>query len=190
MERGAGGIEAQRHQIILDAGEDAQGGILGDGIAGGFEDGRGDALGGGAVVVDAGAAAGGFDFDRDAGRENVAPGDLARALVELGQVHGAEAADAGENAGGAAQDEIGAPDIGPGAGKGDAALDLGRGEAGGARLFGQGGFEAGRGDEENVEGFTHGRAVAGAGQAGNSGRVGRNGGGPFVIPASSRLMED
>ena len=68
------------------------------------------------------------------GAKGLGPRDLAGALVELGEVEGAELGDADEHAGRAAQAEVRTPDLGPAAGDGDAAghrLRLRQAERGG-----------------------------------------------------------
>ena len=67
-------------------------------------------------------------------------------------MHGAKAGKAGQHPAGAAQLEIGAPDIEPVAGDGDPALhlpDVGKSQC--CRFGPQGGLEPGGGDEEDLE---------------------------------------
>ncbi|MNL47141.1 hypothetical protein D3C87_1699090 [compost metagenome] len=96
------------------------------------------------------------------GPQHGGPVDLAGTLVELGEVHGAEGRDPRQDPCGAAKDQIGAPHIGPGARKGDAAIGHhSAGEARGKGFFAQRCLEAGRGNQEDVEGVVGGRAVHG-----------------------------
>ena len=159
VEGGAGGVEADGAEVVVEADADGHGvvgRVVGHRGAEGLGDRGGDALAGGAGVVDARAVAGGLDAQGHVGAQGVGPGELAGALVELGEVQGAEGGDAGEDAGGAAQVEVGAPDVRPAALEGDAAGDgRRRGQAEGGGLVGEERLEAGRGGEEDLEGGVH-----------------------------------
>jgi hypothetical protein len=82
------------------------------------------------------------------------PIDLTCALVELPQMLRGERREAGQDAAGAAQFQVRAPDVVPAALQGYAALDQCRfAEADGARLGAQLGLEAGKGGEEDLKGI-------------------------------------
>jgi hypothetical protein len=91
-------------------------------------------------------------FTGTSGAQHRRPVDAPRPLVELRQVQRAEPCDPRQHARGAAQLEVGAPDLGPAALERHAAgLDRHPGETGLARLLGEQRLEAGRGDEEDLE---------------------------------------
>jgi len=85
------------------------------------------------------------------------PGELAGALVQLGQMHHGKRADPRQNPTRAPQHQVGPPDIGPATGKDHTAGHrLRPGKARLEGLGGQGGFKPGRGLQEYLERVGHG----------------------------------
>ncbi len=148
----AGGVDAEGHQVVVDPHLELHRGVLVDLGPQLFVDRALDALGGRAGVVDLRGLGAHLDAHRNVRAQHRPPVELARALVELGEVEGAKFADPRQHAGCATQGEVGAPDLGPIAGEGYAA---GRGaghlEARRARLVGKHGFQPRGHDEENLE---------------------------------------
>ena len=100
---------------------------------------RRDPRAGGAGMPDARGPRRDLDAQRHVRPERLAPGHLARALVELREMERAEGRDPREHAGRAAEVEVGPPDLGPAADEGDPAGDgLRLGEAERGRLVARG----------------------------------------------------
>ena len=125
MKGRAGGIEADRRQIVFDPEFDAHAPVTNEGITC-----RGqrafDPLRGGLGVIDARFPAGGVDRDGDIGREPIGPRQFAGALVQLRQMHRPKCSDADQDARWPAQGEVGAPNVWPAAMDGHAAGDHAR----------------------------------------------------------------
>ncbi len=172
-------IDADAAHVLLDARPDAHFGLRRDGRPQLLGDGPFDALRGRPRVIDARALAGRLDAKGHVPAQHVAPWEIARALVELGQMQRPEGADARDDATGAADLQVGAPHLGPAALEGDAAGHALGLESLGARLGAQRAFEARNGHEEYLEVavFRHRACISGRHAGRKGGDIGARGGG-------------
>jgi hypothetical protein len=161
----ARGVDTDGAEVVLDAHPDGERGVGGGGKSECALDGVRDPLRRGARVIDARARARGLDAERPVGAEDLAPRQRARTPLEVGELRGAEAGDAGDDAARAADHQVGAPDVMPAALDGDAAGNgLGCAEAVGFGLVAEHGLQARSRRQEDLEvaAFRHGASISGS----------------------------